>query len=319
MRGPTGLVTHPDCPRHDPGAGHPESPLRLAGVEAALRGLADRDPERFSPLEGRYATRAEVLRVHSEALWELAQREIADGRRGLSTGDTAVNRESWSAALAAAGSAALAVEEVCAGRWRNAFCALRPPGHHATPDRAMGFCVFNNVAVAARHAQAVCGVRKVAIFDWDVHHGNGTQDIFYRDGSVHFASTHQSPWYPGTGKASETGEGPGLGTTLNAPLPAGSGAKEILAFLHEALLPAWERFQPELILISAGFDSRVGDPLGRFTLTDEDFAGLTRELLAFADRHCQGRLVSVLEGGYNLVGLASACRHHVAALAGIAP
>ena len=314
---PTGLVSHPACPRHDSGPGHPESPARYQRVSTVLGELGKAHPTAFAAREARPATREEILRAHDEALWELARREIADGRRTLSTGDTSVGPGSWDAALAAAGAALVAVEEVCAGRWRNAFCGVRPPGHHATAARSMGFCVFNNVAVAARHAQAVCGIKRVAIYDWDVHHGNGTQDIFYRDGKVFYASTHQAPWYPGTGARHETGEGAGRDTTLNEPLPAGTGIREILAFVRTRLLPAWESFHPELVLISAGFDSRVGDPLGHFRLTDEDFALLTRMLMAFADKHCGGRVVSVLEGGYNLDGLASACRHHVAALADV--
>ena len=317
MKRPTGLVTHPACPRHDSGPGHPESAARYTRVSAVLRDLARAHPEAFVEREARPAVRAEVLRAHDESLWEVVRREIAEGRRTLSTGDTSVGPESADAALAAAGAALVAVEEVCAGRWRNAFCGVRPPGHHATPARSMGFCVFNNVAVAARHAQAVCGVKRVAIYDWDVHHGNGTQDIFYRDGKVFYASTHQAPWYPGTGARHETGEGAGRDTTLNEPLPAGAGIQEIQAFVRNRMLPAWESFHPELILISAGFDSRIGDPLGQFRLTDEDFALLTRTIQDFADKHCGGRVVSVLEGGYNLDGLAAACRHHVATLAGV--
>jgi len=198
---------------------------------------------------------------------------------------------------------------------RNAFCIVRPPGHHASGNRGMGFCLFNNIAIAARYAQRKYGIGRVLIADWDVHHGNGTQDIFYSDGTVFFFSTHQYPWYPGTGAASETGEGPGLGTTLNCPFPAGSGRKEILGAFQEKLRPAAEAFKPGLVLLSAGFDSRIGDPLGNFLLTDTDFADLTALLREIADRHAQGRLVSVMEGGYSLEGLAAGVRAHVAALA----
>jgi acetoin utilization deacetylase AcuC-like enzyme len=319
MKAPTGLIHHPSGLRHLTGEGHPESPARQERVSAVMRDLAKKHPEAFVLREARQANREEVLRAHAESLWTLAQKEIASGQTRLSTGDTSVSAGSWEAALASAGAALVAVEEVCAGRWRNAFCGARPPGHHATASRSMGFCVFNQVAIAARHAQAVCGIKRVAIYDWDVHHGNGTQDIFYQDGKVFYASTHQSPWYPGTGARAETGEGPGRGTTLNEPLPAGSGMKEIFDFVRDRLLPAWESFHPELILISAGFDSRVDDPLGHFRLTDDDFGRLTRTLLDFAHKHCGGRVVSVLEGGYNLDGLASACRHHLAALAGVVP
>jgi acetoin utilization deacetylase AcuC-like enzyme len=200
------------------------------------------------------------------------------------------------------------------GKLRNAFCAVRPPGHHARPAQGMGFCLFNNIAIAARYAQRKHGAAKVLIADWDVHHGNGTQDIFYEDGSVLFFSTHQSPWYPFTGHIDETGAGKGRGCTLNAPLPAGSGMKEIGGAFKERLLPAAEKFKPDLVMISAGFDSRVDDPLGRFTLGDDDFVALTKLLMKFADEYCQGRLVSVLEGGYNLAGLASAVSAHVGTL-----
>ena len=209
-----------------------------------------------------------------------------------------------------------AVDGVIAGTWRNAFCAVRPPGHHATPDRGMGFCLFNNVAIAARYAQDRHGLERIAIVDWDVHHGNGTQDIFYENGSVFFFSTHQSPWYPGTGAKDETGAGAGRGSTLNVPLPAGSGIREIGAAFRGPFMEKMRDFKPDLILVSAGFDSRLGDPLGHFTLSDEDFATLTALLLELADTHAGGRLVSVLEGGYNQNGLAKAVESHVRALQG---
>jgi acetoin utilization deacetylase AcuC-like enzyme len=234
----------------------------------------------------------------------------------LSTGDTDITPNSWEVAVRAAGGALSAVDAVLTGRVRNAFCAVRPPGHHANAGRGMGFCLLNNVALAARYAQCKHGVARVAIVDWDVHHGNGTQDIFYRDGSVFFFSSHQWPLYPGTGRADETGDGAGAGTTMNFPFPAGSGRREILGAVENALIPAMDRFRPELVLISAGFDSREGDLLGRFTLTDQDFTDLTLAVMGIADRHAGGRVVSLLEGGYSLDGLASAAAAHVAALLG---
>jgi acetoin utilization deacetylase AcuC-like enzyme len=200
------------------------------------------------------------------------------------------------------------------GGAENAFCIVRPPGHHASASRGMGFCLFNNIAIAARYAQRRYGAERVAIADWDVHHGNGTQDIFYSDPSVFFFSTHQSPWYPGTGAANETGEGPGEGTTLNCPFPAGSGRDQIASAFREKFQPRMDDFRPDLIMLSAGFDSRLGDPLGRFILTDSDFSDLTTLLLEIAHKHARGRLISVLEGGYDLNGLSRAVYAHVHSL-----
>jgi acetoin utilization deacetylase AcuC-like enzyme len=207
-----------------------------------------------------------------------------------------------------------AVDAVMTGKARNAFCAVRPPGHHATPARGMGFCIFNNVAIAARYAQRRHGAERVLIADWDVHHGNGTQDIFYADPTVFFFSTHQWPLYPGTGRADERGSGAGEGSTLNCPFPAGSGRREIVGAFENALSPRMEAFRPDLVLVSAGFDSREGDLLGRFTLSDNDFGDLTRILMAMARKYSGSRVVSMLEGGYNLSGLASATVSHVRAL-----
>ncbi len=230
----------------------------------------------------------------------------------LSTGDTDISQASYDVALRAVGTCLNGVDLVLGGTAENAFCIVRPPGHHASADRGMGFCLFNNIAVAARYAQRKYGVERVLIADWDVHHGNGTQDIFYSDGSVFFFSTHQSPWYPGTGAARERGEGTGLGSTLNCPLPAGSGREEVVGAFREMLLPAMAKFRPELVLISAGFDSRSGDPLGHFQLADSDFVELTRMLMDVGG----GRVVSVLEGGYSLAGLTLAVAAHAGALSG---
>jgi acetoin utilization deacetylase AcuC-like enzyme len=265
-------------------------------------------------VDRRAATEEELLMCHTREYLRTAKRDVDAGHGYLSTGDTDVTANSWEIALQAAGGVMNAVDAVMTGKAHNAFCVVRPPGHHATQSRGMGFCIFNNVALAARYAQRKHHAERVAIVDWDVHHGNGTQDIFYTDPSVFFFSTHQWPLYPGTGRADETGEGEGRGTTMNFPFPAGSGRKEIVGALQDAFIPAMERFQPDLVLISAGFDSRSGDLLGRFTLSDRDFADMTALLMQVADRYSGGRLVSTLEGGYSLSGLASAASAHVAAL-----
>ena len=308
----TALLADPACREHDPGHAHPESPRRFEAVSRALDAAGLRG--KMLALPPREIVTADLLLAHDPAYVALAKREIFAGAHQLSTGDTAVSWHSWEAALKAAGSGLAAVDAILAGKCQRAFCLVRPPGHHATATRGMGFCIFNSIALAARHAQKRHGIERVLIVDWDVHHGNGTQDIFYEDGSVFFFSTHQSPWYPGTGRADETGAGPGKGTTLNCPLPAFSGRKEILACFEEKLLPAMEKFRPGLVLISAGFDSRMDDPLGHFLLTDEDFADLTRLVAGIAERHASGRIVSMLEGGYHLPGLASAATAHVHAL-----
>ncbi len=309
---PVIFSTDEKCRKHDAGPGHPEQPARYDAVLAALKDAGLHAAMR--EIGPRAVQREDLLLVHEARYLDLAEREIREGRDQLSTGDTGIGKHSWDAAMAAAGCAMAATEAVVKGDAKTAFCLVRPPGHHAGAGRGMGFCVMNNVALAARHAQKRLGVGRVLIVDWDVHHGNGTQDIFYADGSVFFFSTHQSPWYPGTGRADETGEGAGKGTTLNCPLPAHSGRAEIFGCFERRLVPAMEKFRPELVLISAGFDSREGDPLGQFVLTDADFADLTRIVRGIADSHAKGRVVSVLEGGYSLRGLASAATAHVAAL-----
>ena len=310
----TGLHLAPLYTDHDPGPGHPESPARYTAILNAL-GTSGLLPK-LASIPSRQAEMPEIEFCHPRHYIELARDEVAAGLDTLSTGDTQICEKSYTVATHAVGAVLNAVDAVMTGKLSRAFCAVRPPGHHARPAQGMGFCLFNNIAVGARHAQKKHGAAKVAIVDWDVHHGNGTQDIFYDDGSVLFASTHQSPWYPGTGAREETGAGKGLGTTLNFPFAAGAGMKQIGTAFQDHLLPALARFQPDLIMISAGFDSRVDDPLGHFKLTDDDFAQLTRWLMAAADEHCQGRLISVLEGGYNLTGLASAVTAHVGALVG---
>lgn len=308
----TGLVTSLEFKKHQTGIGHPETPRR---IEAAHKGLSDAGVmEKLVKIEPRPATREDILRVHSADYIETASKDVDAGLRNLSTGDTAISSASYDVALLAAGSIIAAVDAVLEKRVDNCFCIVRPPGHHATPTRGMGFCLFNNIAVAARYAQAKHGLKRVLIVDWDVHHGNGTQDVFYEDDTVLFFDTHQHPLYPGTGFAEERGAGKGEGFTINNPFPAGSGRREILGAFEKKLLPAVKDFKPDLVMISAGFDSREGDPLGGFTLKDEDFADLTRLMKGIAKDHAGGRVVSVMEGGYNLEGLGKACAAHAAAL-----
>lgn len=310
----TALLLDPVFKKHLTGEGHPERPARYTAITHSLKKAGF--VEKLKPIELRELSDPEALLCHTEEYLTQIKNEIpaVRGVVGLSTGDTTVCSDSLEVARKAAGGVLNAVDYVFAGEQRNAFCAVRPPGHHATPDVGMGFCIFNNAAIAARYAQEKHGIKRVAIIDWDVHHGNGTQDIFYADSSVFYFSTHQSFLYPHTGAVNENGEGEGEGTTLNCPLAAGAGMEQIAAKFDELFLPAMEKFQPELIIISAGFDSRIDDPLGEFKLTDEDFATLTEKLLALADQYTQGRLVSVLEGGYNTDGLAKAVVSHVGAL-----
>jgi acetoin utilization deacetylase AcuC-like enzyme len=311
----TALLLDPLYKKHKTGAGHPERADRYDAVTVALEQaeLIDRMP-RIKP---RLATDDELALVHSRKYIETARREIPTGVEELSTGDTNVCPDSLEVALKAVGGVLNAVDKVFAKECSNAFCAVRPPGHHATPTRGMGFCVFNNVAVAARYAQQKYCAERILIADWDVHHGNGTQDAFYNDGSVLFFSTHQAPWYPGTGAASERGEGKGEGRILNRPFPADSGRAEIFTAFHDDLQKAAEAFHPDFVLISAGFDSRAGDPLGRFRLTDNDFRDMTHVMLSIAEKYAGGRLVSMLEGGYSLSGLGAGVKAHVQELVGL--
>src|SRR5262249_30879847 len=308
----TALMSDPIFREHLAGVEHVERPERFDVVMDALagRGLV----ARLQHVEARPATDDELLLCHTRAYLDTAQRDVESGRPYLSTGDTDITPNSWDIAVRAAGGVLNAVDTVMSGAANNAFCCVRPPGHHANASRGMGFCLVNNVAIAARYAQRRHGVERVMIVDWDVHHGNGTQDIFYADRSVFFFSSHQWPLYPGTGRADETGEGRAVGSTMNFPLPAGSGREQVLGAMQKSLAPAADEFRPDLLLISAGFDSRVGDLLGRFTLTDQDFVDMTRLVMEIADKHAGGRVVSLLEGGYNLEGLASAAAGHVRAL-----
>ncbi len=310
----TAIVHHPVFREHDTGPGHPENPSRYSVVMDALRG----DTELWSTLrevEAREAPRGDIQAAHSPQLYKHVERAVAEGI-GYLDQDTVVSMRSFDAAKRAAGAPCHAIDLIMAGEVQNAFVPVRPPGHHATEERAMGFCLFNNVAVAARYAQQKYPeIEKVAIIDWDVHHGNGTQGIFYDDPTVFFFSAHQYPWYPGTGSRGEKGTGRGLGYTLNLPLRAATPAVEHKRGFEAALDEMSANFNPDLIIISAGFDSHRGDPLGQLLLVDDDFIDMTRALKQWAASSCQGRLVSCLEGGYNLETLGETVRRHVTELA----
>jgi len=309
---PTAIVCDPAYKKHLTGPGHPEAPARC---DAAMEGIAAAAPDtQFVQIKPPPADEDQIAMCHSREYIDIARRDIASGMGFLTTGDTNICRDSFEVALLAAGGVMAAVDQVMAGTVRNAFCMVRPPGHHATADRGMGFCVFNNVAIAARHAQAEHGIERVLIADWDLHHGNGTQDIFYDDPSVFYFSTHQWPCYPGTGAPQQTGQGKGKGTTLNCPFPPGTDGEPVLAAFKDQLVPAMAEFKPQLVLISAGFDARVGDPIGNLALSDGDFAELTRIVLGIATEHAGDRLVSASEGGYLLTGLSSAVGAHVSTL-----
>ena len=309
------IVLDPFYKEHDTGPGHPEAVERYEAVVFGLResGLL----LKTDIVTPRDALEDDLLMVHAPKYLKIVREDTWFGAGELSTGDVVLSPRSLDVALRAAGAGLTAVDAVMAKKHRNAFCVVRPPGHHATPVKGMGFCIFNNIAIAARYAQKKHKVGKVAIIDWDVHHGNGTQDTFYDDDSVLFFSVHQYPWYPGTGADAETGTGRGLGYTVNVPLPAMSSAKQIVPAFTDILGSKINKFRPDLILVSAGFDSRVGDPLGRFRLTDDDFVTLTDLVKEWAHDFCEGRIVSMLEGGYNLDGVAKGTRAHVGAL--IAP
>jgi acetoin utilization deacetylase AcuC-like enzyme len=252
--------------------------------------------------------------VHPERYSSMIKVRCRQGEHVLDDGDTRICKDSYDVALLAVGGVLLAIDELMAGRLTRAFCAVRPPGHHAESSRAMGFCLFNNVAIGARYAQRRYGVERIAIVDWDVHHGNGTQQIFYEDDSVLSISLHQYPFYPGTGATGERGTGRGDGFTINCPMGAGSVEKDYIDAFQTHVLPALHRFQPQLLLISAGFDAHADDPLASINLTDDSFGRMTEMLLEISAKYCDGRIVSVLEGGYNLKALARSVESHLKAM-----
>jgi acetoin utilization deacetylase AcuC-like enzyme len=305
------FFTHSACLLHDTGAGHAERPARLEAVTAALREAFPQSPWFEAPR----ATRGQLLRVHDDALLRLVLETPVEQPIALDP-DTVLSKCSAEAALRAAGAGVAAVDAVMVSAAQGdaigprAFCAVRPPGHHATSSVAMGFCLFNNIAVAAEHACDAHGLSRVAIVDFDVHHGNGTQAIFEHDPRVLYLSSHQMPLYPDTGYSSERG----VGNVVNAPLPSGAGSKAFRAAWSEILLPVLTSFRPQLLLVSAGFDAHRLDPLAQLQLEAEDYAWLTTELVAIAKRHSQGRIVSMLEGGYDLTALRESSVAHVRAL-----
>src|SRR5678816_820816 len=304
----TAIVHHPIFREHDTGPGHPETASRYTVVMDALRSSPELD---LVEVEAISAARGDIQAAHSPQLYKAVERAVSEGTGYLDAG-TVVSMKSLDAAIHAAGAPCQAIDLVMKGNVNNAFVPVRPPGHHATAERSMGFCLFNNVAVAARYAQNhYAEIDRVAIIDWDVHHGNGTQGIFYDDPSVFFFSMHQYPWYPGTGTRGEKGVGRGLGYTANLPLRAETPAVEQRRGFEAALEDINSRFVPDLILISAGFDSHVDDPLGQLLLTDKDFVAMTRAVKQWANDACKGRLVSCLEGGYNLDTLGQTALAHV--------
>ena len=303
----TFLYTHPACLDHDPGRHHPESPARLRAVLAALD-----DPE-FARLERREAPEAaldDLSRVHPRRHVERILGAVPkSGHVGLDA-DTILSPASGAAALRAAGAVVAAVDAVVSKEADNAFCAVRPPGHHAEPQKAMGFCLFNNAAIGALRAREVHGLARVAVVDFDVHHGNGTQAAFETDGSLFYASTHQYPLYPGTGAASETG----VGNIVNVPLRPMSGSSQFRLGMTQRVLPALDAFRPDLVLVSAGFDAHKNDPLAQLLLEEGDYTWVTEKLLEIAYRHAGGRFIATLEGGYDLAALGASVAAHVRVL-----
>jgi acetoin utilization deacetylase AcuC-like enzyme len=300
----TRLYSHPIYLEHITPPGHPERPDRLRAIERVLEDEKFAALDRIQAPEGDPAT---ILYAHPQSFVDKVQASIPETGIQRVDADTTVSPKSWQATLTAIGAANAAVDDVFSGRANNVFVASRPPGHHAEKTTAMGFCLFNHAAIAARHAQKAHGAERVAIVDWDVHHGNGTQDIFWDDPSVLYCSTHQMPLYPGTGAKTETG----VGNIVNAPLAPRTGSDLFRDAFLTRILPAIDNFAPDLVIVSAGFDAHHRDPLAEINLTEEDFDWATGQLMESADRHAKGRLVSLLEGGYDLQGLAFSVAAHV--------
>lgn len=310
--GRTGFVYHPQYLDHDMGSGHPESPERLRAIIARLQqsGLL----ARLVQIQPVAVPDEWITTIHAPSYLDMLKRRAPTNGRVALDPDTSISPGSLPAAYLAAGGLLTAADAIIARSVEHAFCAVRPPGHHAEHDRAMGFCLFNNVAIVARYLQRKHGIARVLIVDWDVHHGNGTQHVFYDDPSVLFFSTHQYPHYPGTGRSSEEGDGSAKGTTINVPMNAGEGDDEYRRVFEKVLLPAADQFKPDFVIISAGFDAHKDDPLASMELTENGYAELTRLVMHIAKRYAQGRLLSSLEGGYNLTALSASVEHHVEAL-----
>jgi acetoin utilization deacetylase AcuC-like enzyme len=301
-------ITHPACLNHLTPPGHPERPDRLRAIEAAL---AEPEFEPLTRIQAPMASLETITLCHPMEYVEHIREAVPEQGMVRLDSDTAVSSGSFEAALRAVGGAVQAVDEVMTGKADNAFCAMRPPGHHSETATAMGFCLFNTAAIAARYAQDRHGADRVAVVDFDVHHGNGSQDIFWADPKVMYCSTHQMPLYPGSGARSECGI---HDTIVNAPLRAGDGGPAFRAAFETAILPRLREFRPDFLVISAGFDAHMRDPLANLNLVDEDFGWVTRKLMEIADESCSGRIVSVLEGGYDLEGLQQSAAAHVTAL-----
>ncbi len=301
------LLSHPTCHRHEM-PGSPETPSRLDAIEQALQS------SQFSLLKREDCPNADpeqIARAHTQAYVEAIQKHTPDSGDFWITDDTSLCPHSYDAAQKAAGGAVRAVDAIMSGEAKNAFCAIRPPGHHAEKQRAMGFCLFNNAAIAAHHARDTHGLERIAVIDFDVHHGNGTQDIFWQEPDFFYGSTHQMPLYPGTGAVNETGADNNI---VNTPLNEGADGDKMREAYNDRLFPALFDFSPDLILISAGFDAHIDDPLAGLRFSTDDFRWLTQKLAEFADNHCEGRVVSLLEGGYDLTALGDSVAAHVEVL-----